>query len=233
MKFLQTGHFLGETNQTVSLGGITLTDTVLETQENIDWHYHENAYFTLILQGRLIEGNKHNLYNCSTGTLLYHGSKEPHFNVKIEDNTKFFNVEFDVGCFKDFDFGLDILEGIFSIDSPDIKFLLYKIFRETKVCDDVTLPSIQMLLCAIFGHLRFIKQTEQKTKPFWAKQLKEILRDNYAQKLSLRGLSDKLGIHPVHLSRDFPKHFQCTFGDYVRKLRVEYSLSLLPDKSLS
>jgi transcriptional regulator GlxA family with amidase domain len=59
------------------------------------------------------------------------------------------------------------------------------------------------------------------------------LRDSYAEKLSLRNLSNELNIHPVHLSRGFPKYFRCTFGEYVRKIRVEKSLSLLPNKNLS
>ncbi len=233
MNFLRTGHFFGRTNRTIHLSGITLTDTVIETQENIDWHYHENAYFTLILQGKLIEGNKKERYNCSAGSLLFHSCLEPHFNVKLEDNTKFFNIEFDKNCFNDFTFDIDDLQGIFSIDNPDIKFLVYKLFRETKICDDVTLASIQMLLLEILGQMLRLKRIEQSARPLWAKKLKEILRDGYSEKLSLINLSNELNIHPVHLSRDFSKHFHCTFGDYVRKIRVEESLSLMPDRNLS
>lgn len=57
MKQSQTGEFYGQTNKTINLEGITLTDTVY-TLDKVDWHYHENAYFTFILQGNVIEGNK-------------------------------------------------------------------------------------------------------------------------------------------------------------------------------
>ena len=57
MKLLQTGQFYGQTNNTFLLNGLALTDTEY-TQEKVDWHYHENAYFTFILQGNIIEGNK-------------------------------------------------------------------------------------------------------------------------------------------------------------------------------
>jgi AraC family transcriptional regulator len=49
MKHLQTGQFHEQTNKTSHLNGVTLTDTEY-TLEKVDWHYHENAYFTFILQ---------------------------------------------------------------------------------------------------------------------------------------------------------------------------------------
>jgi AraC family transcriptional regulator len=30
-----------------------------------------------------------------------------------------------------------------------------------------------------------------------------------------------MGVHPVHLAREFRRHFRCTPGEYVRRLRVE------------
>ena len=57
MNTLQTGQFYGVTNETTTHGGLTLTDTEY-THEHVDWHYHQNAYFTFILDGRVIEANK-------------------------------------------------------------------------------------------------------------------------------------------------------------------------------
>ena len=62
----------------------------------------------------------------------------------------------------------------------------------------------------------------------------EFLRDGgSAEKLFLTDLSNELNIHPLHPSRDFPRYFSYTFGEYARKIRVEKSLSFLPDKNPS
>jgi AraC family transcriptional regulator len=233
MNFLRTGHFFGRKNRTIHLGGIILTDTVIQAQENIDWHYHENAYLTLILQGNLIEVNQKKTYHCPAGSLLFHSPLEPHYNLKLEDNTKFFNVEFDNNCLDDFAFDINALHGSFAIDNPDIKFLLYKAFRETRILDDASPTSIQMLLFEILGQMPQFKSAGQNKKPPWTNKLKEILYDTYGEKISLTNLSNELNVHPVHLSRDFSKHFHCTFGEYVRKIRIEKSLALLPNKNLS
>jgi AraC family transcriptional regulator len=233
MNFLRTGHFFGQANRTIHLNGITLVDTVLEAQEHIDWHYHENAFFTLILQGKSIEGTEKEKYDCSAGNLIFHSQGEPHYDVIIESDTNFFNIEFDNKCLDDFACDINTLHGNFSIEDPDIKFLLYKVFRETKICDCFTLASIQVTLSEIFGHMLRVKRIEHNARPLWVKKLKEILHDSYAEKLSLANLSNELNIHPVHLSRDFRKHFHCTLGEYVRKVRVEKSLSFMPDKNRS
>jgi AraC family transcriptional regulator len=63
--------------------------------------------------------------------------------------------------------------------------------------------------------------------------LEEILRCDYAEKLSLAELSGELAIHPVHLSRSFSRYFRCTLGEYVRNTRVERSLELMPRRNLT
>lgn len=235
MNLLRTGHFFGETKRVIRLCGITLTDTDTDdNQSHVDWHRHENAYFTFILRGRIIEGNKKESYYCSAGSLLFHSLLEPHYNVKPEGHhTKCFHLEFEKGYFDEFALDVNALQGLFSIENADIKFLFYKLFRETESLDDMTPASVQMLLLEALGQLLHVKQIERQTRPLWAKKLKEILHDGYAETLSLKYLSNELNLHPVHLSRYFSKHFDCTYSEYVRKIRIEKSLSLLPDHKLS
>lgn len=232
MFFLRTGHFFGQTNRKIPLNGITLNDTEF-APEHIDWHCHENAFFTFILQGKIIEVDKKKSYHCSPGTLLFHNRQEPHRNVQTDGFMRCLLIEFGKDCLDDYAFDINALRGSCSIADPDIKFLFYKVFQETKIDDDVAATSIRMLLFKALGEMLRFKQIERNAKPLWAEKLKEILYDNYAEKLSLINLSHELNIHPVHLSRDFPRYFHCTFGEYVRKLRVEKSLSMLPNKNLS
>ena len=41
------------------------------------------------------------------------------------------------------------------------------------------------------------------------------------------------GVHPVHLSREFHKHFHMTIGEYIRKRRIEHASELLSNSELS
>lgn len=232
MKHLQTGQFHGQTNQTIKLDGITLTDTEY-TLDKVDWHYHENAYFTFILQGKVIEGNKKEVYNCEAGSLLFHNWQEPHYNIKPPGFTRGFHIELAHQWFKELDFNLDSLTGSINISNPELKLLLYKIFRESKADDAVTAMSVQTLLLQLLSRMERDNKTTIYKNPAWVAQLKELLHENFADQWSLNELSTELGIHPVHLSRDFSKYFHCNIGEYIRKLKVEKSLSLLSQKNKS
>jgi len=232
MKHLQTGQFHGQTNRTINLEGITLTDTEY-TLDKVDWHYHENAYFTFILQGNVIEGNKKEVYNCGAGSLLFHHWQEPHYNIKPPGFTRGFHIELAHEWFRNLDFDINSLSGSINVSNPDLKVLLYKIFRESKLTDTTTELGVQTLLLQLLSKMQQDSRAAYRDKPLWVSRLKELLHDNFADSWSLTELSKELDIHPVHLSRDFPKYFHCTLGEYIRKLKVEKALSLLAQKNKS
>jgi AraC family transcriptional regulator len=231
MKQSQKGEFYGQTNSTINLDGITLTDTVY-THDKVDWHYHENAYFTFVLQGNVIEGNKKEIYNCSAGSLLFHNWQEPHYNIKPEGFTRGFHIEIENGWFDNLEFNTTNLQGSINIANLDLKFLMYKIFRETKVDDTTTQLSIQTLLLETLAKMLRANQTKSNKKPTWVSEVNMILNDQFSDNLTLEYLSKTLNIHPVHLSRDFSKYFNSSLGEYIRKLKVQKSLQLISEKKL-
>ena len=76
---------------------------------------------------------------------------------------------------------------------------------------------------------KFIKQKAAKKKtPDWVKELKEIIQDQIDTNLSLTDISKSLDIHPSYLSREFSRHFDnLSFGEYIRKLRIEKAVELI------
>lgn len=232
MKLLQSGQFYGQTNNTIILNGLTLTDTEY-TQEKVDWHYHANAYFTFILQGNIIEGNKKEVYNCSAGELLFHNWQEPHYNIKPKGFTRGFHIELGKKWLQQVNLPLGDLTGSMNIQNPDTKLLFYRIFKETKINDEITCLSIESLLLQALEQTMWDNQTSFNKNPAWVNKVKEILNDTFCEKLTLTELSYSLNIHPAHLSRDFSKYFHCTLGNYIRKLKIQKSLVLLSKKNIS
>ena len=94
---------------------------------------------------------------------------------------------------------------------------------------------IENLLLDVYK--KFIKQKSQTKKiPSWAKELKEIIQDQIDTNLSLslKEISQSLHVHPTYLSREFSKYFDdLSFGDYIRKLRIEKAIQLLNESEHS
>lgn len=88
---------------------------------------------------------------------------------------------------------------------------------------------IEKLLLDVYK--KFLKQSSSSKKiPVWAKELKEIIQDQIDTNLSLslKEVSQSLDVHPTYLSREFSKYFDdLSFGDYIRKLRIEKAMTLL------
>jgi AraC-like DNA-binding protein len=50
-----------------------------------------------------------------------------------------------------------------------------------------------------------------------------LLRDRFAEPLTLDEIAGAVGVHPMHLTRVFRRHFRCTIGDMVRRLRIDFA----------
>jgi len=82
---------------------------------------------------------------------------------------------------------------------------------------------------------KFIKQkSAQKKTPVWVTELKHIIQDQIDSNLTLTQISKSLHINPSYLSREFSKHFNSlSFGEYIRKLRIEKAIDLMGQNSYS
>ena len=96
----------------------------------------------------------------------------------------------------------------------------------------------EKLLLAVFNTYLDKQKSENLKTPKWARELKSIIQDQIDTNLSLslKEISEGLQIHPSYVSREFSKYFSnLSFGEYIRKLRIEKAIDLLanPDHTLS
>lgn len=93
---------------------------------------------------------------------------------------------------------------------------------------------VEQLLLHVYH--QFLAQEKKKKAPAWAEALREMIQDQLDTKmtLSLQQASQELEINPAYLSREFSKYFDnLSFGDYMRKLRVEKAVQLMTDQNYS
>lgn len=233
MQLVQKGQFFGETNRRIAFNGLTITDTEY-THEKVDWHYHENPYFTFILQGQVLETNRKETYHCTAGSLLFHNWDDAHYNIKPPGFTRGFHIEMEQQWMDNRDLDTQNLQGSFSVKNPDINLIFYRLFQESLLSDDLTSLAMEVSLIEALNRIRTQNNDTIVSVPSWVNPLRELLHDQDISKWTLSDLSGLFGIHPVHLSRYFPKFFGCSLGEYIRKIKVEKALHLLsvPNKSL-
>lgn len=87
---------------------------------------------------------------------------------------------------------------------------------------------VDQLLLQVYH--QYLKQSKGQKTPEWAIALKEMIQDQLDTNLtlSLQQASEELEINPAYLSREFSRYFDnLSFGDYMRKLRIEKACVLI------
>jgi AraC family transcriptional regulator len=70
-------------------------------------------------------------------------------------------------------------------------------------------------------------KTTERHVPHWLKQVREIINESFADSLSIAGIAESVGVHPVHLATVFRKRYRCTIGECIRQRRIEQASRML------
>jgi AraC family transcriptional regulator len=231
MNYFKTGYFSGTNSQIAVLEDITVTETEFEYKV-IDWHRHEDPYFSFVLTGNCYESDRKKAYYCPPGSLLFHNAQEAHYNVKSGEVSLGVQVEINPRWYKRFEVDLESLPSSTQVLHPSVRLHFYNIYKEARLDETTANLTVDALLLEIFELIKGVESASAAGRPGWVDKIDEMLHENFDQPLSLLEISAELGVHWAHLSRDFPRYFHCNFSQYLRKIKVERSLALLRKRSV-
>jgi AraC family transcriptional regulator len=193
-------------------------------------HYHENTHVNFVLQGGVLDKRKTWETERAPGELMFFHAGEPHKTIIEQFPTKSIDLVIEHEFLRD---NLATESSINSAveKSPQAKFIMLRIYKELISEDAFSNCSIKMLLLNL---IHANPETDSpKTFPGWIKTVAEVARDKWNETLTLKDLSEAAGVHPITISKHFPKYFSCTFGEYMRRLKIEKSLYFLKVSSFS
>jgi YesN/AraC family two-component response regulator len=96
-------------------------------------------------------------------------------------------------------------------------------------------PEEQLLVQVYTAYLQQAKD-RSLPPPAWTTQLRDLIQDHIDTNLSVRltEVADTLQVNPTYLSREFARYFDdLSFGEYIRKLRIDKALQLLDTTTYS
>ncbi len=98
---------------------------------------------------------------------------------------------------------------------PELFLKMYYKFREM---DDDSLRALEQAL--LEGRS---VTSSGRTFPKWLERVRNILEQRFAEPFKLSEIAAEAGVHPVHLAREFRKHYGTSVGEYLRRVRIEYA----------
>jgi AraC family transcriptional regulator len=223
MLILEKGAYLGKVLDLSEADGILAGATSYFPGDGTGvMHYHENSHLSFVLRGGGIEKRKSSEYERLAGQIMFFHAGEPHQCINKLFPARNVNLEIDSVFLSD----NQVTESNISasvLKNPNAKFIMLKVYKELLAADDFSRASIKLLLLNLICGVR----EEAKGEPPWVGIIRELMNDRWNEPLSLKDLSRAAGVHPVTISRFFPRYFSCTFGEYMRRLKIEKSLPMI------
>ncbi|MBV8519065.1 MAG: helix-turn-helix transcriptional regulator [Acidobacteria bacterium] len=179
--------------------------------------HHGDAFVNLVVAGVLRETRGRETIELPAATLVFHADGEERRNVFGPHATRLFTLRLDPALL-DRERALPRRRSRV-LGDPLLVRLVHRLRTELWageaapiVVDSLAAELVRLIAGARDGH---------RVQPRWLKDVRDILHDECAERLTLQELASRAGVHPIHLHRTFRARYGCTIGDYVRRMRIE------------
>src|SRR5688572_8848480 len=200
MKVLSKGQYFGISKKRSQFKGLTITETDYPNPVSVPWHYHENAHFTFFLKGHVLETSKKDSFYATPGSLIFSNCQEPHRDSEHSANMRYFHVEIDRPWFAKHEITSGLYEGHRFFDHERYRRLFYNIYRDFREGDAVSPLAIEGSLLQCFCEMNRFREKVVGETPVWINHLRDFIRDNCSEPVSLERLAAECGRSTVYLS---------------------------------
>lgn len=201
-----------------------LMDIFYSAKMNVPNHSHKPAIFCIALTGACRESFAGRIREYNPLTLQFLPSYQSHsLDFSFSDIRAFsLNVN-SYWLERAREYSLKLDNSIHSHGGLLTK-LMMKIYREFRTKDDASRLAIEGLMLELLAETSHhqIKLTEKRS-PHWLERATDLLREQFPERLTITDVANNVGVHPVHLAREFRRFKRRTIGEYVRELRVQHA----------
>jgi AraC family transcriptional regulator len=224
----------GSTIRRLDIAGFSLTEAVYAEGVSLPRHCHANSYLTLVLAGNYIEKHSHREFQWREGALHLLPAAQHHENQFVTA-VRLLRVKIEPAAVERLgEEHARYLSEPREISGPLSAWLANRVIREFMAQDDIAPLAMEGVLLEMLAEsARSSHQIYGSKVPSWLRRVRECLEDSYLQAPGLAALAGIAGVHPVHLSREFHKHYHMTVGEYIRQRRIEHAVELLSNSDLS
>jgi AraC family transcriptional regulator len=204
--------------------GLRLSESVYPAHLRMPSHSHERAYLGFVLSGGYRERSGRQVRDRKALTGVFHPEGESHSVAFSSGPARIFRVELSEEW-------LDRLHGFARAPRWPSEFagralceLVLRLRSEFKKADRWSALGIEGLSLELLAEVCRTSTSDSETGvPNWLKDAREMLASRFTEALTLQDVATAVGVHPVHLAREFRRRFHCTTGDFVRRTRVEFA----------
>lgn len=205
-----------------AVSGLRLTDGIYFANTTVPLHSHDYAVFCIALKGACRELFAGRVRHYEALSVQYLPTYQCHTLDFSLTDTRAFSIDVDRKWLERADEYSLKLENSIHCHGGLLSGLMMKVYREFRELDNASSLAIEGLTLELLAEVSRHKQSSpDKHAPQWLERAVEMLRERFAERLTITEVAMSVGVHPVHLSREFRRFKRCTIGEYVRQLRID------------
>jgi len=207
-----------------------LSETLYPAGLRLKFETHHDAYFCFVLEGSICD-IRATTYDA--GRLVFFPANWSHI-VGFRQRTHCLIIRIGTQLLSRLPMDLRSPQEPFGVPGWEATWLARRLTGESlraarskrQTAEPLLLEAIILQLLALVA--RRSRERGTGEGPFWLRKVRSALDAQYLfTNHRLSELASVAGVHPVHLAREFRKHYGTTIGGYIRRLRVEHASDLL------
>ncbi|MDJ0759423.1 MAG: AraC family transcriptional regulator [Woeseiaceae bacterium] len=189
-------------------------------------HEHVQAYFMLTENCVYREQLGSKTFHHSANTIIWRPQEISHADGMARTNGRTFSVYVKDELMKQFaDYAKTPAE--FSENNTYLVLLARRLRNEFRNWSQGSELIAEGLVLEMLGHAARADTRTRKLAPLWLDRIVEKLECEFLQDHSNERLAREAGVHPVHLSRTFRKHYGKSIGSFIKEKRVHHAMLLI------
>jgi len=185
-------------------------------------HAHDRACIGFVLGGQGEESIDHRVLDLTQNVIFFRPAGEIHANKSGRTGLHCLIAEVAVGWLEHVRDCMPFPTRPTSVRDAGLTWLFTRLYQECRLgrfASPLVIEGLLLEIAAGFARQQLVGPIGHA--PIWLGRAKEALHAHFQSPLRLSTVAAWVGIHPVHLAREFRKYHGCSVGQYVRRLRVE------------
>ncbi len=235
---LSPGTFFGQTQRKIEVGGLTFAESVYTegSELYLPPHAHEDAFLHFVIEGVCEEIYGRETRIRSSSVLAFHPAGEPHSNRWHGAGGRVFHIDISrarTEAIREYSPTLSSFDHPAEFDGGVAPWLAGRLYREYRRPEGASRLAMEGLALEILAEAsRSASPGSERFPPRWLSRARDLLNDRLSENVTMDEIAAAVNVHPVHLVRSFRRHFGCTPGEYLRRLRVEFACRKLATSRL-
>lgn len=214
------GDFHGSAQRSREVAGLVLREIVHEAGVKIPRHAHEHAHLAFVLRGNFTETCERKVLECKPLSVSFLAPGLTHSDY-FPNGVQCLVIEIMPQW-------QERVAEYLALDAPGFFYgglsawLMMRLYDEARQSDEASSLAIEGLALETLAEVSRQQSTiSGRIPPRWLERAREFLHAQFPRSSTHQEIARLVGVHPAHLATVFRRHYGCTIGEYVRRLRVE------------